>query len=92
LRPGGRFMCLEFSHVPVDGLRWLYDRYSFNVIPAMGMAITGDRASYQYLIESIRRFPDQERFAQMIRDAGFEQVRYRSLSMGIVAIHSGWKL
>ncbi|MEM8740232.1 MAG: class I SAM-dependent methyltransferase [Pseudomonadota bacterium] len=92
LRPGGRFMCLEFSRMPVDGLRWLYDRYSFNVIPAMGLAITGDRASYQYLIESIRRFPDQERFAQMVRDAGFEQVRYRSLSMGIVAIHSGWKL
>lgn len=92
LRPGGRLMVLEFSRVPVDGLRWLYDRYSFNVIPAMGQAITGDRASYQYLVESIRRFPDQETFAGMIRTAGFEQVGYRNLSMGIAALHSGWKI
>ena len=92
LRPGGRLMVLEFSRVPVDGLRWLYDRYSFNVIPAMGQAITGDRASYQYLVESIRRFPDQETFAAMIRTAGFEQVAYRNLSMGIAALHSGWKI
>ena len=92
LRPGGRLMVLEFSRVPVDGLRWLYDRYSFNVIPAMGQVITGDRASYQYLVESIRRFPDQETFAGMIRTAGFEQVAYRNLSMGIAALHSGWKI
>lgn len=92
LRPGGRLMVLEFSRVPVDGLRWLYDRYSFNVIPAMGQAITGDRASYQYLVESIRRFPDQETFAEMIRTVGFEQVAYRNLSMGIAALHSGWKI
>lgn len=92
LRPGGRFLCLEFSRVPVEGLRWLYDRYSFNLIPAMGQAIAGDRDSYQYLVESIRRFPDQESFAAMLRAAGFEQVRFRNLSMGIVAIHSGWKL
>ena len=91
LRPGGRLMVLEFSRVPVDGLRWLYDRYSFNVIPAMGQAITGDRASYQYLVESIRRFPDQETFAGMIRDAGFARVQYRTLSMGIAALHSAVK-
>ena len=92
LRPGGRFLCLEFSRVPNPGLRWIYDRYSFNVIPPVGMAVTGDRDSYQYLIESIRRFPDQETFAQMIRDAGFGRVQYRNFSMGIVAIHSGWRL
>lgn len=92
LRPGGRLMVLEFSRVPEASLRWLYDRYSFNVIPAMGQAIAGDRASYQYLVESIRRFPDQETFAGMIGTAGFGQVRYRNLSMGIAALHSGWKL
>ncbi|QDL93508.1 bifunctional demethylmenaquinone methyltransferase/2-methoxy-6-polyprenyl-1,4-benzoquinol methylase UbiE [Paroceanicella profunda] len=92
LRPGGRFLCLEFSQIPVSGLQWLYDRYSFNAIPAMGQAITGDRDSYQYLVESIRRFPDQESFATLIREAGFGQVRYRNLSMGIAALHSGWKL
>jgi demethylmenaquinone methyltransferase / 2-methoxy-6-polyprenyl-1,4-benzoquinol methylase len=92
LRPGGRLLVLEFSRVQVDGLRWLYDRYSFNVIPALGQAITGDRASYQYLVESIRRFPDQDAFAEMIRAAGFGQVSYRNLSMGIAALHSGWKI
>ena len=85
-------MCLEFSQVTVPALQALYDSYSFNVIPAMGRAITGDRDSYQYLVESIRRFPDQDTFAAMIRDAGFGQVKYRNLSMGIVAIHSGWRL
>ena len=68
LRPGGRLMVLEFSRVPEPSLRWLYDRYSFNVIPALGQALAGDRASYQYLVESIRRFPDQETFAGMIAD------------------------
>ena len=92
LRPGGRLMVLEFSQIPNDGLQWLYDRYSFTVIPAMGRAVTGDRDSYQYLVESIRKFPDQETFADMIRAAGFGQVRYRNLSMGIAALHSGWKL
>lgn len=92
LRPGGRFLCLEFSRVPNPGLRWLYDRYSFNIIPPMGRAITGDADSYQYLVESIRRFPDQDTFAQILASAGFERVAYRNFSMGIVAIHSGWRL
>lgn len=92
LRPGGRLMVLEFSQLPNDGLQKLYDLYSFNVIPRMGQLIAGDRDSYQYLVESIRRFPDQETFAQMIRDAGFEQVSFRNLSMGIAALHSGWKI
>ncbi len=92
LRPGGRLMVLEFSQVPQPMLRRLYDLYSFQVIPRMGQAIAGDRASYQYLVESIRRFPDQERFAAMIRAAGFEQVSWRNLSMGIAALHSGWKI
>jgi len=92
LRPGGRLMVLEFSQLPVPAMQWAYDRYSFNVIPAMGKAVTGDRASYQYLVESIRKFPDQETFAGMIRKAGFGQVKYRNLSLGIAALHSGWKL
>ena len=92
LRPGGRFLCLEFSRIPVPAAQWAYDRYSFNVIPAMGQVVTGDRGSYQYLVESIRRFPDQERFADMIREAGFSRVAYRNLSLGIAALHSGWRL
>ncbi len=92
LKPGGRLMVLEFSQLPNAGLQKLYDAYSFNVIPRMGQVIAGDRDSYQYLVESIRKFPDQETFAAMIRGAGFEQVRYRNLSMGIAALHSGWKL
>ena len=92
LRPGGRLMVLEFSQLPVPAMQWAYDRYSFNVIPAMGQAVTGDRASYQYLVESIRKFPDQETFAAMVRDAGFGQVKYRNLTMGVAALHSGWKL
>ncbi len=92
LRPGGRLLVLEFSRVPEPSLRWLYDRYSFNVIPALGQAIAGDRPSYRYLVELIRRFPDQDAFAAMIAAAGFGQVRYRNLSMGIAALHSGWKL
>jgi demethylmenaquinone methyltransferase/2-methoxy-6-polyprenyl-1,4-benzoquinol methylase len=92
LRPGGRLMVLEFSQIPNDLMQRVYDLYSFNVIPAMGQVVTGDRASYQYLVESIRRFPDQETFAAMIRDAGFGQVRYRNLTMGVAALHSGWKL
>lgn len=92
LKPGGRLMVLEFSQIPNVPLQKLYDLYSFNVIPRMGQAIAGDRDSYQYLVESIRKFPEQERFAQMIRDAGFERVTYRNLSMGIAALHSGWKI
>jgi len=92
LRPGGRLMVLEFSQLPNAGLQALYDAYSFNVIPQMGHIIARDRDSYQYLVESIRKFPDQDTFAEMIRSAGFEQVRYRNFSMGIAALHSGWKL
>jgi demethylmenaquinone methyltransferase/2-methoxy-6-polyprenyl-1,4-benzoquinol methylase len=92
LRPGGRLLVLEFSRVPEPSLRWLYDRYSFNVIPALGQALAGDRDSYRYLVESIRRFPDQPTFAAMIAGAGFGQVRFRNLSMGVAALHSAWKL
>ncbi len=92
LKPGGRLMVLEFSQLPNEGLQKLYDLYSFNVIPRMGQVIARDRDSYQYLVESIRKFPDQEAFAAMIRTAGFDQVKYRNLSMGIAALHSGWKL
>ena len=92
LRPGGRLMVLEFSQLPNPGLQKAYDAYSFNVIPVMGQIVAGDRDSYQYLVESIRKFPDQETFAQMIRDAGFEQVKYRNLTMGVAALHSGWKI
>ncbi|MDD7972073.1 bifunctional demethylmenaquinone methyltransferase/2-methoxy-6-polyprenyl-1,4-benzoquinol methylase UbiE [Roseinatronobacter alkalisoli] len=92
LRPGGRLMVLEFSQLPNDGLQKLYDLYSFNVIPVMGQIVANDRDSYQYLVESIRKFPDQDRFKAMIADAGFEQVKYRNLSMGIAALHSGWKI
>ena len=92
LRPGGRLMVLEFSRIPNEALQWAYDRYSFNVIPVMGQIVAGDRDSYQYLVESIRRFPDQETFAGMIRAAGFDRVGYRNLTMGVAALHSGWKI
>lgn len=92
LRPGGRLLVLEFSRVTDGMLQRLYDTYSFNVIPAMGSAVTGDRDSYRYLVESIRKFPDQDRFADMIRGAGFSRVAYRNLTMGVAAIHSGWRL
>ena len=92
LRPGGRLMVLEFSRIPNDLAQWVYDKYSFNVIPVIGQVVAGDRESYQYLVESIRKFPDQDAFAAMIRTAGFGQVAYRNLSMGIVALHSGWKI
>jgi demethylmenaquinone methyltransferase/2-methoxy-6-polyprenyl-1,4-benzoquinol methylase len=92
LRPGGRIMVLEFSQIPNDMLQSLYDAYSFNVIPVMGQIVANDRDSYQYLVESIRKFPTQEIFASMIREAGFEHVKYRNLTMGIAALHSGWKI
>lgn len=92
LKPGGRLMVLEFSRIPNELMQKAYDLYSFNVIPVMGQIVAGDRDSYQYLVESIRKFPEQEAFAGMIRDAGFGQVKFRNLSMGIAALHSGWKL
>lgn len=92
LKYGGRMCILEFSHLPDEHMQWLYDQYSFNVIPFMGQIVANDRASYQYLVESIRKHPPQEKLAQMMRDAGFSQVKYENLSFGIVAIHSGWKI
>ena len=92
LRPGGRFLCLEFSAVDVPGLDRIYDLFSFKVIPPLGGAVTGDAESYQYLVESIRKFPRPNAFAEMIRSAGFSRVKWQSLSGGIVALHSGWRL
>ncbi len=92
LRPGSRFLCLEFSTVDVPGLDRLYELFSFRVIPPLGRAITGDAESYQYLVESIRKFPKPNAFADMIRAAGFSRVKWQSLSGGIVALHSGWRL
>ncbi len=92
LKPGSRFLCLEFSTVDVPGLDRLYDFFSFNVIPPLGRAVTGDAESYRYLVESIRKFPKPGAFADMIRGAGFSRVHWQSLSGGIVALHSGWRL
>jgi demethylmenaquinone methyltransferase/2-methoxy-6-polyprenyl-1,4-benzoquinol methylase len=92
LRPGSRFLCLEFSTVEMPGLDKLYDLFSFKVIPPLGRMITGDAESYQYLVESIRKFPKPHAFADMIRDAGFARVNWQILSGGIVALHSGWRL
>jgi demethylmenaquinone methyltransferase/2-methoxy-6-polyprenyl-1,4-benzoquinol methylase len=92
LRPGGRFLCLEFSRVPQPALAAAYDLYSFNVIPALGRAVTGDRDSYRYLVESIRRFPDQDAFREMVAAAGFARPSYRNLTLGVAALHSGWKI
>jgi len=92
LKPGGRFLCLEFSSVEVPMLDKLYDAYSFNAIPALGALVVGDSASYRYLVESIRRFPDQKTFMGLIENAGFERARYRNLTGGIAAIHSAWRL
>jgi demethylmenaquinone methyltransferase / 2-methoxy-6-polyprenyl-1,4-benzoquinol methylase len=92
LKIGGRFVCLEFSAVAMPGLGALYDLYSFNVIPALGRAVVGDAHSYRYLVESIRRFPKPEVFAEMMRGAGFARVTHRLMSGGIVALHSGWRL
>ncbi len=92
LKPGGRFMCLEFSEVEMPILDKVYDMFSFNVIPTIGKIAAGDSESYRYLVESIRKFPDQETFAGIIRDAGFSQVKFRNLSGGIAAMHSGWRI
>lgn len=91
LRPGGQFLCLEFSRPVLPLLDVIYDAYSFNVIPPMGEWVTGDRDSYQYLVESIRRFPDQQRFARLMEAAGLELVRWENMSGGIVALHRGYR-
>lgn len=92
LRPGGRFLCLEFSEVDLPLLDRAYEAWSFNVIPRIGRAVAGDAEPYHYLVESIRRFPDQKSFAAMVRRAGFERVTWRDYSGGIAALHSAWKL
>ena len=92
LRPGGRFLCLEFSRVVLPLLDRLYDAYSFAVLPALGRAVAGDAASYRYLAESIRTFPAQEELSARIRAAGLDQVRYRNLTGGIAALHSAWRI
>lgn len=92
LKVGGRFMCLEFSEVQVPILDRLYDAFSFGAIPTIGSIAAGDADSYRYLVESIRRFPPQEKFLNMIEEAGFAQTKYRNLSGGIAAIHSAWRI
>jgi len=92
LMPGGRFLCLEFSSVDIPGLDAIYDIYSNNAIPLMGKLITGNAEPYRYLVESIRKFPDQKHFCRMIETAGFDRVSYQNLTGGIVAIHSAWRL
>jgi demethylmenaquinone methyltransferase/2-methoxy-6-polyprenyl-1,4-benzoquinol methylase len=92
LKTGGQFFCLEFSQVDLPGLDAIYDAYSFRAIPEIGRLVTGDRESYQYLVESIRKFPDRDAFATLIREAGFSRVAATPMSGGIVALHSGWKL
>jgi demethylmenaquinone methyltransferase/2-methoxy-6-polyprenyl-1,4-benzoquinol methylase len=92
LRIGGRFLCLEFSSVDVPGLSALYELYSFNLIPRIGEAVTGDREAYKYLVESIRKFPKPKAFARMIEEAGFRRVSFTPMTGGVVAMHSGWRL
>lgn len=92
LKPGGRFMCLEFSTVNLPGLKEFYDFYSFNILPKVGSLVAGDSESYKYLVESIRKFPDAETFKDMIGEAGLGQVKYRKLSGGIAALHSAWRI
>lgn len=92
LKPGGRFLCLEFSKVDLPGLDRLYDAYSFKLLPKIGQWVARDEDSYRYLAESIRRFPPRERFAAMIEEAGLERVNVRTLSGGIAALHSAWRI
>merc|ERR1711939_811021 len=92
LKPGGRLMILEFSSVNNDIVSWFYEKYSFNIIPRLGEFIVNDKESYQYLVESIRKFPDQNTFSNMIINEGFKKVKYRDLTFGIAALHSGWKI
>ena len=90
LKPGGRFLCLEFSRPTAPAMRAAYDAYSFNVIPAVGDVVARDRESYQYLVESIRRFPDQKAFAALIAEAGFKRQGYTNFTGGVAALHHGW--
>jgi len=92
LKIGGHFLCLEFSSVDIPGLDRLYDLYSFNVIPQIGRAVTGDAEAYRYLVESIRKFPKPAAFAEMIRAAGFRRVSFTPMTGGVVSLHSGWRL
>ena len=92
LKPGGRFLCLEFSRPATAALRAAYDAYSFKAIPALGAIAAGDRDAYQYLVESIRRFPDQPSLAELMRGAGFGQVGWTNFTGGVVALHHGWAL
>jgi len=92
LKPGGRFLCLEFSPLPPSLFERFYEAYSFHVIPRIGQAVAGSAEPYRYLVESIRRFPNMETFARMMTEAGLDQVRFRSMSRGIVALHSGWRI
>jgi demethylmenaquinone methyltransferase/2-methoxy-6-polyprenyl-1,4-benzoquinol methylase len=92
LKPGGRFLCLEFSRLALPGLEGLYDAYSFKLVPRMGRLIAGDEDSYRYLVESIRKFPDQESFTGMLTDAGFGNVTHRNLTGGVAAMHSAWRI
>ena len=92
LKPGGRLLILEFSVVDNKTLKKLYDLYSLNIVPKLGRFVTGDEDSYRYLVESIRKFPSQEEFLSMVDTAGFEQTKFRNLTFGVVALHSGWKV
>ncbi|MDE2181689.1 MAG: bifunctional demethylmenaquinone methyltransferase/2-methoxy-6-polyprenyl-1,4-benzoquinol methylase UbiE [Alphaproteobacteria bacterium] len=92
LKPGGRFLCLEFSQVQFPGLDAVYDKFSFGVLPTLGEIVTGNGAAYRYLVESIRRFPPQAKFARMIEAAGLSRVAFRNLTGGIAAMHSAWKI
>jgi demethylmenaquinone methyltransferase / 2-methoxy-6-polyprenyl-1,4-benzoquinol methylase len=91
LKPGGRFICLEFSHVENELVKEIYNFWSFKCMPYIGDKVTGDRSAYDYLVESIRRFPTQPELSEMLIEAGFSRVKYRNLSNGIVSLHSGWK-
>lgn len=94
LKPGGKFLCLEFSPLTTEhpALNAIYDFYSFQMIPRIGQAVTGDADSYRYLVESIRRFPDADNFKTMIEQAGFSRVRYERFTFGVVSLHTGWKV
>jgi demethylmenaquinone methyltransferase/2-methoxy-6-polyprenyl-1,4-benzoquinol methylase len=92
LKPGGRFLCLEFSRPVTEALQKAYDAYSFKVIPAIGEMVVKDRESYQYLVESIRRFPDQATFAGMMEKAGFSRVTWTNFTGGVAALHQGWAI
>jgi demethylmenaquinone methyltransferase / 2-methoxy-6-polyprenyl-1,4-benzoquinol methylase len=92
LKPGGRYLCLEFSQVQIPGLDLMYDKFSFSVLPRLGHIVTGDGDAYRYLVESIRRFPSQTNFANMIEQAGMSRVKVRNLTGGVAAMHSAWKI